>query len=162
MKKIFRHHQTLPALYYRKIGEIAHQWNMIEVYLQTIVWHYLDLDYKQGRLLTYWPGARSKILIFQALTLRWVNEANVKVEIRSIAKKAETLNDDRNKLIHGIWGFEHDARDFYLLHISNIKQKVLPGVTRKSYDDLQSTANEIIALKKRLIALHKILGVAIP
>lgn len=162
MKKIFRHHQTLPALYYRRIGQISHQWNMVEVYLQLIVWHYLDLDYKQGRLLTYWPGARGKIQIFQALALHWVDEADLKVEIRAIAKQAEMLNVDRNKIVHGIWGFENDSNELYLLHISNVKQRILPGVTRKSSEDLQSTANEIIALKNRLIALHKNLGAAIP
>ena len=162
MKSVYRHHQKLPALYYRRIGEISHQWNMVEVYLQTIVWHFLDLDYKRGRLLTYWPGARSKVQIFRALTLRWIDDPELKDEIRSIAKQADTLNDDRNKIVHGIWGYKKSVKEQFLIHISNVRQRIVPSANLKTYEDLRGTANEIIALKRRLIALHKTLDVAIP
>ena len=162
MQMILRHHQKLPLLNYRKIGEITVQWNLVEVYLQTIVWHYLGLDYKRGRLLTYGLNARQKIGLFKSLTSRWIDDPTIKTKIRLIAKAANTLCDKRNEIVHGIWGYENDPKELYLLQISNIRQRVIPAASKTRFEDLQSTVRDVVTLKNQLLDLHKNLGVAIP
>ena len=61
MAVVLKHPQSLPATYYRYIGEVVFRWTLVEEHLQTIIWHVMALDWKQGRLLTFGSDASQKL-----------------------------------------------------------------------------------------------------
>ena len=163
MKKVLTHPQDLPAMYNQRIGQIAYRWNMIELYMQTLTWHFLGLDFKAGRLLTYWPGPNSKIKAFQALPERWVSDSAIAKEIRATGKKAAELRFKRNNIVHGIWGYESGKKDdLYLFEIETATQRILPNIKLTPQKALDDLAERLKQLQKRLVALHKSVGAPLP
>jgi len=163
MATVLKHPQSLPSMYCRRIGEIAYRWNMIELYMQTLTWHFLGLDFKAGRLLTYWPGPNAKIKAFQALPERWVSDSAIAKEIRATAKKAAELRFKRNNIVHGIWGYESGKKDdLYLFEIETATQRILPKIKLTPQKALDDLAERLKQLQKRLVALHKSVGAPLP
>ena len=93
----------LPPRYYDAIGRVAAKWSLLELRLQAIVWHYMGIDMKKGRVLTYGLNARAKVTLLQTPPLRSVTDAKAKVEVTAIANAAERLNNRRNNFVHGVW-----------------------------------------------------------
>lgn len=163
MAMILEHPQDLPAMYYRRIGAIAYRWNMIELYMQTLTWHYLGLDVKKGRLLTYWPGPVTKIKAFKALPERWVDDSKIAKEITAIATKADNLRIKRNNIVHGIWGCKpKNRKDRYLFEFETGKDRIFPRVKLTPQHELDNQADRLKKLQKRLVALHKRVGAPLP
>ena len=162
MAVVLKHPQSLPPKYYRSIGEVVFRWNLVEEHMQTIIWHVMKLDWKQGRLLTFGADASQKIEMFEGLALYWIFDLRIQKEIKSVAIRADTLSRRRNRIVHGNWGYRSDPKDLRLFYIANVKQRVIPKTEKKTPEDLKAIANDIKALDDRLIALHQFLGVPIP
>jgi len=162
MPEVLKHPQSLSVPYYRHIGEVVFRWNLVEEHMQTIVWHVMGLDWKQGRMLTFGAEASQKIDMFRGLALKWIPEQRTQKEVTSIANRAETLNTRRNRVVHGVWGYRSDPKDLSLFHIANLKQRIRPKTVRMTPEDLKKISSDIKALDSRLIELHQVLGVPIP
>lgn len=163
MARVLNHPQALPAMYFRRIGEISYRWNMIELYMQTLTWHFLGLDFKKGRLLTYWPGQQAKLAAFKALPQKWVSDSETAREICQIAKNAAKLKIRRNNIVHGIWGHEPGRKDeLRLFEIESVSDRILPRAKLISKNELTSQAQALERLQKRLVALHKRVGAPLP
>ena len=162
MHEVLKHPQSLPATYYGYIGEIEFRWNLVEEHMQTIIWHVMGLDWKQGRMLTFGSDASQKIDMFRGLALSWIPDPRMQRKITSIANRAETLNTRRNRVVHGVWGYRSDPKELRLFYIANVKQRIRPKTESKNADDLKVIADDIKILDGRLIDLHQAFGVPIP
>ncbi|MEO1596489.1 MAG: hypothetical protein AAFS02_14700 [Pseudomonadota bacterium] len=154
------HHKprNLPAKYYRYIGEIAARWNMVEVHLQEVIWHVLDLDPKRGRLLTYWPGAVRKLDVFRALSQPWIKNQLLTDKLRGIASEVDRLNRERNRYVHGVFGHEAGKpKELKLFNIKKTKHKILPIAEHKSADDIKQVAEDIAVLQTDLESIVALL-----
>jgi len=162
MAIVLKHPQSLPATYYRYIGEVVFRWTLLEEHLQTIVWHVMGLDWKQGRLLTFGANADLKIEMFEGLALNSISDQAIAREIKSISNRADKLNSRRNRVVHGTWGFKSKPREYRLFYIVNVKQRIRPDTKKMRPQDLKIIADDIKELDDRLICLHQALGVPIP
>jgi len=162
MAIVLKHPQSLPATYYRYIGEVVFRWNLVEEHMQTIIWHVMGLDWKQGRLLTFGAEASKKIEMFEGLALNSISDQEIQKDIKSIANRADVLNKRRNRIVHGTWGYESKPREYRLFYIANIKQRIRPDTKKMRPKDLEAIASDIKALDDRLLSLHQALGVPIP
>lgn len=162
MAVVLKHPQSLPAMYYRYIGEVVFRWTLVEEHMQTIIWHVMGLDWKQGRLLTFGSDASQKIDMFRGLALNSISNEQDQREINSIANRADKLNTRRNRVVHGTWGYKSNPKDLRLFHIANVNQRITPKTEKKNANDIKNIASDISNLDARLIALHEDLGVPIP
>ena len=162
MAEIHKHLQSLPARYFTAIGRVAFQWNRVEVHLQTFVWHFMNLDWKQGRVLTYDKDSLQKIEMFKGLAEGWKFDNAVQKEIRSIANKAEKLNTHRNRIVHGTWGWSSSSKERRIFYIANLKQRVLPTAHTRNAEWLVQVSDDIKSLDNRLLKLHDQFDVPIP
>ena len=163
MATILNHPKTLPTMFYRRIGEISYRWNMIELYMQSITWHFLGLDFKRGRLLTYWPGHQAKLAAFKALPEKWVPDDGIANEIRRIAKLASKMRIKRNNIVHGIWGHKpNEKKTLRLFQIESASDRILPRSKIINQRDLDGQAEALGRLQERLVSLHKRAGAPLP
>lgn len=162
MAVVLKHPQSLPETYYRYIGEVVFRWTLVEEHMQTIIWHVMGLDWKQGRLLTFGSDASQKIDMFRGLALNSISKKQIQRKINSIASRADKLNTRRNRVVHGTWGYKSNPKDLRLFYIANVKQRITPKTEKKNANDLMKIASDIGDLDARLIALHEVLGVPIP
>jgi len=73
------------------------------------------------------------------------------------------LNDRRNEIIHGIWGYEkNQPKELRLLYIRKVRERILPRSERKTSEDIKSIATKIDDLNNRLIQLHTDVGAPLP
>ena len=162
MAEIHTHVQSLPVKYSTAIGRVAFQWNRVELHLQTFVWHFMNLDWKQGRVLTFDKESFQKIEMFDALSVGWNLDSASKKEIRSISNRATLLNKRRNRIVHGIWGQTKRSKDRRMFYITKLKQRVLPEVKTHDAHWLDQVASDIKALDDRLLKLHDHFDVPVP
>jgi hypothetical protein len=138
-------------------------WNLTEMYAQNLIWFFLELDAKKGRILTSDLSAVKKLELFKNLTLRWVPNNNWKSEILAIHKEADSLRTERNKIVHGAWGHEAEApRNLRLVQIMKTEQKILPRAEVWTATELSAVAKRIAALNSRFRALTKKIGAPPP
>lgn len=163
MARILVHPHKLPAAYYKAIGEVVSMWNLTEMYAQNLIWHFLGIDHKKGRVLTNdLPSAR-KIQLFKDLTLLWVRDQAWKNEILVIWKEADALRAERNKIVHGTWGHEVATPNaLRLVQIRKSEQKIMPSAEVWTAGELSAVAKRLAALNSRLRKLTKKIGVPLP
>lgn len=164
MAYIAKHPRNIPAAYYKPIGQILVRWTYTELYMQSIIWHALGVtNPKAQRLLTWGRNANDLTKLFFSLTPRWIPDPSDQAEIIAIHSKAERIRADRNKLAHGVWGYEpgHPKRlEIYYLRENDVKIKPVP--LRLDLATIRTWANDLGALNARLTAFHKKLGAPIP
>lgn len=141
---------------------MSFQWNLVEVHLQTFVWHFMQLDWKQGRVLTYDKESKQKIEMFRGLSEGWKFDNSTSREIRSISNRADKLNKLRNRIVHGTWGRIKGSRERRIFYIANLKQRVLPEAHTRNVEWLAQVAEDIKYLDDRLLKLHDQFDVQIP
>src|SRR5687767_8002568 len=85
---------NLPHQYYPALGEFVFRCAQLEYQLQEMTWRAIDIDNKQGRVLTI--GAPTKALRGMLLTItsthskeRWVKNKTHVQEINSIVRQAK-------------------------------------------------------------------------
>ena len=91
MDRILVHPHKLPEAYFKASGEVASMWNLTEMYAQNLIWFFLGIDRKKGRVLTNDLASVKKLELFKDLTVRWVSDKGWRIEILALWKEAETL-----------------------------------------------------------------------
>lgn len=163
MARILVHPHKLPVAYFRAIGEVASMWNLTEMYAQNLIWHFLGIDCKKGRVLTNDLASVKKLELFKNLTVRWVPEKAWQNEILAIHKEANELRAERNKIVHGAWGHEAATpKKLELLQVKKIEQKIMPKAEVRTAKELSDIAKRIAELNSRFRKLTIEIGVPLP
>lgn len=161
--RVLIHPESLPSVCFERIGEIAYRWTMIELYLQNITWHILGLDFKRGRLLTYWPGHQAKINAFKALPELWIDDEEIANRIKSISKSVDSLRFRRNNVVHGLWGHEPESPDkLELFEIHTPGDRVTPRAKPFAENELTNLAEKMKRVQDQLVCLNDDVGAPIP
>lgn len=118
---------NLPAPYFNAIGKVTAKWSVLEMRLLAIIWHYMGIDMKKGRVLTFGLTSSAKIVLLSTLTLRWIADARSKAEVENFVETAERLVKRRNNFVHGIWGYHPDdaTKKIKLFFFRTGQQKIL-------------------------------------
>jgi hypothetical protein len=96
----------LPHPHYPAIGEFLFRFAQLEYQLHEIVWACLDLDFKQGRILTIGTDGRALRTMAKTITSaqRWVKTPFLKQEINGLVQFLKDNVNNRNAIAHGVWG----------------------------------------------------------
>src|SRR5436309_680309 len=94
----------VPATHLRAVGYVLHRWAILESALEKTCWHLLGLPPKEGRLVFSQMNTVAKIRVYKALVDRLLQDGDDKTAAIEIAKKADALNIERNRIVHGSWG----------------------------------------------------------
>jgi hypothetical protein len=94
----------IPARHYGAIGQVVAQWARLEYMLQALIWRAMGLDNKQGRVLTVAMPGRALFGALRSLELRWIKDRQTANAIRTLARDAQRLKDERDAIAHGVWG----------------------------------------------------------
>lgn len=120
---------NLPHQYYLAIGEFMFRAGQLEVQMQEILWRAIDLDNRQGRVLTVGTAAKTVRAMLQTVVSdeareQWIKKHTPKGKtiiqrICSLVHKSKEFADLRNKIAHGSWqspvrGDKSDARLVYM------------------------------------------------
>ncbi len=161
MRMRIYHPDKLPKKYYEIIGEITFKWSLLEYLIHDISRYYLNFGQQEGRVAFYKTGAREKITVLKTVAFGWVKDKNLANEIKSIAKEAEQLNNDRNNIVHGVWGAPHlPARGKYLLqYVAEYKHRISPVAYPKDTEDLKEISTKINILIKRVKCIRTDVGI---
>ncbi len=163
MARILVHPHKLPAVYFKAIGEVSSMWNLTEIYTQNLIWHFLGIDRKKGRVLTNDLTSVKKLELFKNMTIRWVSENAWKIEILAIHKEADDLRVERNKIVHGAWGHEAATpKKLELMQFKKIEQKIMPNAEVWTAKELSAIAKRIAKLNSRFRRLTIKIGVPLP
>jgi hypothetical protein len=160
------HPLTLPAAYYKPIGEIIFRWSLLELYVENLVWHCMNLPGpKEGRSLTSQMSASNKLDLFNALTIRWVTDPAIKAEMASLHSAARKLSDYRNDIAHGLWATKPaEPKVLRLMRIPRTPTgpKILPRSRTVGSAEISGKAKELKVIVSRLRKLTKRVGAPMP
>ena len=154
----------LDPAHYEAIGRVAAKWTLLEMRLQAVIWHYLGLDLKKGRVLTYGLTSTAMLTLLQTVPLRWIPDAQDKAEVEAIAHKADGLRKRRNNYVHGVWAQEPSDKKkrMFLLFLNSGERKIIAKRQVTTVKDIIGLSDEIDALHTRVISLLKKIGAKIP
>ena len=93
----------IPESQFDLIGRIAVAWSYLEISLDDLLWHFLDLDDEDGRVMTARFDADRKCQLVSTLGSRHLSKAQFQ-ELDGVLKTIQSLKEDRNFVIHGLWG----------------------------------------------------------
>lgn len=93
----------IPESQFDLIGRIAAAWSYLEISLDDLLWHFLDLDDEDGRVMTARFDADRKCQLVSTLGSRHLSKAQFQ-ELDGVLKTIQSLKEDRNFVIHGLWG----------------------------------------------------------
>lgn len=104
----------LPNEYYAPLGEFMFRCSQLEMQMHEILWRAIDIDNKQGRVLTIGAGAQTirgmlSTVTSDALQGRWLSRNKEKIErtiiqeVDSLIGKSREYTELRNRLAHGSW-----------------------------------------------------------
>jgi hypothetical protein len=133
---------------------VATKWSVMEMRLQAVIWHYMGIDMKKGRVMTWGLPASAKILLLGTLPLRWVTDPQAQQEVEEFAKAADRLSKRRNNFVHGVWGYHPDdpAKTIKLFSFRTAEQKILAHKQHYKAKDILDLAKEIDDLHRRIVA----------
>jgi hypothetical protein len=119
----------LPHQHYPAIGEFLFRFAQLEYQLHEIVWACLDLDFKQGRILTI--GTDGKALRQMAKTItstqRWVKTQFLRQEVAGVVNCLKEHVNNRNAIAHGVWGsLTGQSADATLHFMKAPEERMLP------------------------------------
>lgn len=163
---------NLPHQYYPAIGEFIFRCGQLENQLHEILWRAIDINNKQGRVLTI--GTDAKVVRGMLSTVTsdeskgfWIpiSEKTLRQTINSLVKNSKEFTKLRNKIAHGTWqspvgGKAHDVR---LLFMKEQDEKYYakfdPGLD-DAYIHRQCKQLKALNLKAKtlLLSLHSFRG----
>lgn len=145
------HPVKIPPRYYRPIGQILAGWNLTEALLSSIVWKIHGItNPKRGRLFTYRPSAREKLNIVN-VTLKHFADAAMYHELKGLLDRASSLNTQRNKIAHGLWGrVPGDYKNWKIFYHRSTDDMVLLKREVMSVSDVANIALAVERLNRDL------------
>jgi len=85
------------------IGKLVIDWARLEGTLERLIWHLLKLDREDGKTVTATLDVRTKLRMLRRLIPRHVKPKSTKETAMALLEVVETLSDERNTIVHGIW-----------------------------------------------------------
>lgn len=149
---------NLPHEYYPAIGEFVFRYAQLEYLLNEIVWRCMDIDNKQGRVLTI--GSDISVLIGTINTVlgtpRWVQSNHIKGEAGNILKVVKDNKALRNQLAHGSWQFPKNGSpaNVFMHYMKEADDRIVPTAKRLTPETLHKASGKLkatIERAKRLI-----------
>ena len=114
----FVHHRTeLPGWLASGIGCVAAEWSALEWELEETIRLLIPTHIQHGRIVSARAGMLARIMIAtnlaQAYVLRKEMQVDLYEQFVEIGERIKNAEEDRNKIIHGLWGLAEDQ--WYLL-----------------------------------------------
>lgn len=135
----------LPAKYYTAIGELMAGWSHFEYGIERIIWLLLNINHREGRVLTTGMQARPKLDILRMLGQHYATDKHIKAGIEHVCKAAIPLAVARNDIAHGVW--VHPQGNKRLLHVmkasGKIENRLAPLKTRYTDRNIAKYAKAI-------------------
>jgi hypothetical protein len=88
----------------RLIGLVVLNWSKLEANIDDTIWHFLNFNLDEGRVITNRLNADLKITLLRSLAHAYLSEEDFnEVETRLLYYIA-IYQEDRNFIVHGSWG----------------------------------------------------------
>jgi hypothetical protein len=94
---------TIGLIHEKLIGRVVMEWSRIEEVMGEFIWFLLKLEVDYGRVVTTRLDATIKIKMLRELGELRLRETHFH-ELSQILDHIDILRDDRNFIVHGIWG----------------------------------------------------------
>jgi hypothetical protein len=102
------HRIDTPSWLTTAIGRVAVEWSDIEWRMEETIRLLIPTHVQHGRVITTGMTMRSRLRVAENLVIGHLHNGNLSEDycddIRAIKLQIEAMEEDRNKLIHGIWG----------------------------------------------------------
>jgi hypothetical protein len=146
------HPLDIPPRYYKPIGQILVSWNLTEVLLSSIIWHFHKLkDPRVGRLFLYRLDAIEKLSIFMVTAKYFVSDQSTQATMLALHREADKLRSKRNDFAHGFWGrMPKEYKTWKMFFLKNPEHTVYLKRDELSLQQLKDWATRFRKLNKRL------------
>src|SRR2546423_4663272 len=91
------------------IGLIAIHWSYLEHAIEQLIWVILELNTSTGRAITSDLQMRGRLKMLRKLID--AKHPPMSDVIQNLTKTIQSLEDDRNLIVHGIWGRRDGSSD---------------------------------------------------
>ena len=101
------HEHIIPSvtdLHCALIGELIATCTTVENYLEMLIWAFLKIDEKDGRIITLKMDAVNKIRMIRLFAELHISDEGQLKTIKALMAKIDALRLDRNFIVHGTWG----------------------------------------------------------
>ena len=158
------HPLDIPPKYYKPLGQIAAGWNLAEALISSIIWHIHKIkEPERGRLFAYRPTAAQKLGIFRVTIERFVKDPALKIQLKHLCTRAFSLKDERNMLIHGLWGrMPKQHKTWKVFYHTEVDDMILLKRKEMTTDQVKDVAAKIRKLNFDLKKLMTRIGVPPP
>lgn len=85
------------------IGRVVVEFSRLDHVLSQMIWHLLKLQMADGRLITTRMDVPAKIALLEILVPRYFDTVKQRAVLAAL-NFAELIRDDRNFIVHGLWG----------------------------------------------------------
>jgi hypothetical protein len=147
------------------IGEIVCWWGYLQFQLGVIVREAIDIETKDGYLLTLGPAMSSltAMLVTITSTDHWIKDKQIRDDIDDLTSRIRKRVNHRNDYAHGVFGFSDNTQKTASRHLfSSPAQRLSPGsepITAQSLailaDEVRGLWDEAQGITRRLKALNK-------
>lgn len=83
------------------IGRVAAAWSYLEVSPDDLIWHLLDLDDEDGKIMTSRNDSNRKVQLIRSLAANHLSPTKFG-ELKRLPDTITALQEDRNFIVHGI------------------------------------------------------------
>lgn len=95
--------EGIGPIQHRLIGQFIVEWSKLEAAIEDLIWSILKISDEDGRIVTKRWDAVTKITILRALANRHLVGSQLD-ELVDALDDANLIRDDRNFIVHGLWG----------------------------------------------------------
>jgi hypothetical protein len=141
----------------RYIGRMMVSWALLEAAMQDLIWHLLKIPMSDGRIMTQRMNAEIKIKWLHSFAKKHLEPEQLTV-MKEILAVIEDTQDDRNFVMHGIWGT--DAATSEPIACSLRKKSLPDEVTYEHFpvSRMRKIIADIEGAKAALMAWRRQLG----
>lgn len=136
------------------IGRTLVEFSRLDHLLSEMIWIILKLQMKDGRLITTRMEAEAKIALLRTLVPRYYDKAQ-RHAILSILDIADFLREDRNFVVHGLWG---TLMPDNIPMVASIRPKSDPGTIISEAFPQSRLRNNIQATIRTISLLRSLTG----
>ena len=135
------------------IGDMTVSWSLLEMHMQMLFGVLLGADQRTQNIITSQLGFRQLRIIVLSLYLEKYGEDENYTSLKAILSKAKTLEAERNRITHSVYGGgREDGRVMRLKMKASEKTGFKldsewydPERLRKFSDEIRNTASEILS-----------------
>ncbi|KKP90711.1 MAG: hypothetical protein UR94_C0024G0023 [Parcubacteria group bacterium GW2011_GWA2_36_10] len=98
-----------------KIGEISCNFSLLELYLSCFITRLISEDTKIGTIVTCEMSFQNLLKAFHSLLKYKINNEKDLKEANKLVKKLNSLEQERNKIVHSVYLSESDSKNIVRL-----------------------------------------------